>query len=345
VVSHEEMEQAPVELRNNPIIKPFEFIYVLVRRPKYGTLDPTFIVAFFFPLLFGFMLGDMGYALVLLAAVFFMKRYLKKRGDEKGIMELFANVLLISSISAFVFGFVYLEFFGNILLKAFNIEYESGGVEHFDPVWVWGVTSNGKQWGWPVERAAQANKDMFKVLLVVVLAIGAIQMSLGLILGIIDRLREGERKHAMEKIGWLMVILGIAVALIFTWGVKAQAGALVGVFIAVVGIVLGAYGGGFGGGIEAVLIFGNILSYARLYGIALASVIMANVANKLGAEFGGWLIPIGIIVAALLHTLNIALGVLSPSIQSLRLNLVETFGKFYQESEEEYDPFKKTGGE
>jgi V/A-type H+-transporting ATPase subunit I len=346
VVSHEELEQAPVELRNNPMIKPFEFIYVLVRRPKYGSLDPTFLVAIFFPILFGFMLGDMGYALVLIAVVFFLKRWLKKRGQEKGIMELFANVLLISSISAFVFGFIYLEFFGNILLKAFNIEgTTTAGVEYFNPVIVFGETANGKEWGWPIERAAQVNKDMFKLLLVVVLGIGALQMSIGLILGIIDRLREGERKHAIEKIGWLMVILGITIALFFVWAYKVQAGAFIGVAIAITGVVLGAYGGGFGGGIEAVLIFGNILSYARLYGIALASVIMANVANELAAEFGGWLMPVGILVAALLHTLNLALGVLSPSIQSLRLNLVETFGKFYQESEEEYSPFKKTGGE
>jgi V/A-type H+-transporting ATPase subunit I len=338
VVSHEELEQAPVELRNNPMIKPFEFIYVLVRRPKYGSLDPTFLVAIFFPILFGFMLGDMGYALVLMAVVFFLKRWLKKRGQEKGILELFANVLLISSISAFLFGILYFEFFGNLLFKII-------WGENYHLVWQWGTTSNGQAWGWPIERAAHYNKDMFKLLLVVVLAIGALQMSLGLILGIIDRLREGERKHAMEKIGWLMVILGIAVALFFVWAYKVQAGALVGVAIAIAGVVLGAYGGGFGGGIEAVLIFGNILSYARLYGIALASVIMADVANELAAEFGGWLMPVGILVAALLHTLNLALGVLSPSIQSLRLNLVETFGKFYQESEEEYDPFKKTGGE
>ncbi len=139
---------------------------------------------------------------------------------------------------------------------------------------------------------------MFKLLLIVVMVIGAVQMSLGLIIGIIDRLREGERKHAIEKIGWLMVILGIAVALFFVWAYKVQAGALVGVFIAIIGVGLGAYGGGFGGGIEAVLIFGNILSYARLYGIALASVIMADVANELAAEFGGWLIPVGILVAA-----------------------------------------------
>ncbi len=338
VVSHEEMESAPVELRNNPVIKPFEFIYILMRRPRYGAIDPTFIVAIFFPLLYGFMLGDMGYALVLLAGVWFIKRWIKKNEKEKSIIALFSNVLLISSISAFVFGFIYLEFFGNLLFKLFwDADYHLA--------WKWGTTSNGESWGWPIERVAHDNKDMFKLMLVAVLVIGGIQMSLGLIIGIIDRWREGERKHAFEKIGWLMVISGIAVALFFVWAFKVQAGALAGVFIALIGVGLGAYGGGFGGGIEAVLIFGNLLSYARLYGIGLASVIMADVANELGAEFGGWLMPIGIVVAAMLHTLNMALGVLSPSIQSLRLNLVETFNKFYQESEEEYSPFKKTGGE
>jgi len=50
-------------------------------------------------------------------------------------------------------------------------------------------------------------------------------------------------------------------------------------------------------------------------------------------------------VAALLHTLNIALGILSPSIQSLRLNLVETFTKFYEPTDTVYEPFKRSGGE
>jgi V/A-type H+-transporting ATPase subunit I len=116
--------------------------------------------------------------------------------------------------------------------------------------------------------------------------------------------------------------------------------------MAVVGIGFAGYGGGFGGGLEAALTFGNLLSYARLYGIGLASVILAEVANELGAKFGsGLLVILGVIVAALLHTLNIALGILSPTIQSLRLNLVESFTKFYKESDTVYKPFKRSGGE
>jgi V/A-type H+-transporting ATPase subunit I len=132
------------------------------------------------------------------------------------------------------------------------------------------------------------------------------------------------------------------------WGLKSfsDPGLFIGGFIAIAGIIMAGYGGGFGGALEAGLTFGNLLSYARLYGIGLASVILAEVANALGAEFGGGaMIIIGILVAALLHTLNIALGILSPSIQSLRLNLVETFTKFYEPTDTVYEPFKRAGGE
>jgi V/A-type H+-transporting ATPase subunit I len=338
IPTHEELEYAPVALRNNPVVKPFEFIYALYRRPRYGTIDPTFLVAIFFPILFGFMLGDMGYALVLVGVVFLMKRVLRQRGSKSVVLPLFANVLLISSISSFIFGILYFEFFGDLPFRL--IGWHEGHV-----AWVWGHTSSGKVWGWPIERVAMENKDLFMLLLLIVFIIGALQMSSGLIIGIINAIREKERKHAIERAGYLMFILGLAMAFFFIWGLKVKVGTAIGALIAVVGVGLAAYGGGFGGGMEAALTFGNILSYARLYGIALASVILANVSNQLGAKFSGALIPIGIIVAALLHTLNIALGVLSPSIQSLRLNLVETFTKFYEEAEVEYKPFKRAGGE
>ena len=47
----------------------------------------------------------------------------------------------------------------------------------------------------------------------------------------------------------------------------------------------------------------------------------------------------------LLQTLNIVIGVFSPSIHSLRLHLVESFGKFFEPASVRYEPFKKTGGE
>jgi len=342
--TYEEMEEAPTALKNPAAVKPFEFIYLLINPPKYGHLDPTFLVAIFFPILFGFMLGDMGYGLVLFGAVMLMKYYLKKRESRSVFFSLFANVLLICSISTFIFGLLYFEFFGDLLIKAFG--WKEGG--ELQVQWIWGYTSNGKPFGWPLERIAQANPKMFNLLLIVVIIIGALHMGSALTIGLIDGIRHKDRKYAMEKAGFLMFILGLVVIFASVWGFKGikSVAVPVGAVVSVAGIVLAFAGGGFGGGLEAALTFGNLLSYARLYGIGLASVILAEVANELGAEFGGGLMVIlGIIVAALVHALNLALGILSPSIQSLRLNLVESFTKFYKETDVVYKPFKRSGGE
>ncbi len=340
VPTHEELEEAPVALSNKGLIKPFEFIYMLIRPPKYGNLDPTFIVAIFFPILFGFMLGDIGYGLCLIGGVYLVRYLLKKRGTKSLFFDMFTSVMLIAGISTTLFGILYLEFFGDLLFKI--IGWDKGHV-----AWVWGHTSGGGVWGWPVERVAEENVDVFSIILLIVMVIGVIHMTIGLVIGLINAIHEKEKKHAVEKVGYLLFIWGLVVVFGTMWGLPAikGPGAIVGVIMMVGGIVCGAYGGGFGGAIEAALTFGNILSYARLYGIGLASVILAEVANQLGAKFTGAFIPIGIIVAVLLHTLNLLLGILSPSIQSLRLNLVESFTKFYKEAEVEYKPFKKMGGD
>ncbi|MEJ5185832.1 MAG: V-type ATPase 116kDa subunit family protein [Candidatus Geothermincolales bacterium] len=343
--THEELEHAPTALRNPFWVKPFEFIYMLINPPKYGFTDPTFLVAIFFPLLFGFMLGDMGYALVLIGVVYLMKYMLKKKGSKSVFFHMFANVLLLASISSFIFGLLYFEFFGDLLIRLFGWKDAEG---HMIVKWVWGHTSNGKPWGWPLERIAQANPDVFKLLLIIVITIGALHMGSGLIIGLIDGIRHRDRKHAIEKAGYLLFLIGLILAFGSLWGFKGIKSFAVpaGLAAAFIGIGMAGYGGGFGGGLEAALTFGNLLSYARLYGVGLASVILAEVANELGAEFGGGaMVLLGVIVAALLHTLNIALGVLSPSIQSLRLNLVESFTKFYKQTDVVYKPFKRAGGE
>jgi V/A-type H+-transporting ATPase subunit I len=111
----------------------------------------------------------------------------------------------------------------------------------------------------------------------------------------------------------------------------------------VIALPLILLGAGVFGTIEVMSTVGNILSYARLMAIGMASVILAIVANRLGGAFE--IAIIGIIVALLLHALNIVLAMFSPSIHSMRLHLVEFFSKFYEGGGVPYQPFARLEGE
>lgn len=54
----------PVRLRNNPLVRPFEFLVDMYGLPRYGEPDPTPFVAVTYTLLFGIMFGDVGQGLI-----------------------------------------------------------------------------------------------------------------------------------------------------------------------------------------------------------------------------------------------------------------------------------------
>ena len=94
---------------------------------------------------------------------------------------------------------------------------------------------------------------------------------------------------------------------------------------------------GIEGPIEALGIVANVLSYARLMAIGLASVMLALVADRLGSLAPNLLA--GILIAGLLHALNMSMGFFDASIQGLRLHYVEFFTKFVEPGGTPYAPF------
>jgi V/A-type H+-transporting ATPase subunit I len=97
--------------------------------------------------------------------------------------------------------------------------------------------------------------------------------------------------------------------------------------------------GGLLAPLELLKNIGNIISYVRIMAIGLTSVLLAFVANNLGGLTGD--VVTGIMVAGLLHLLNIVLGVFSPTIHSLRLHYVEFFSKFIEHGGRRFEPLKK----
>ena len=93
----------PTRIKNLPVIRQFEFFTRLYGLPTYGEVDPTFLLAITYTLLFGVMFGDVGHGVVLaLAGGFITWRYQKPLG----------GIITTVGISAAVFGFLYGSVFG-----------------------------------------------------------------------------------------------------------------------------------------------------------------------------------------------------------------------------------------
>jgi V/A-type H+-transporting ATPase subunit I len=309
--TEKDMEAAPVFYDNPRWVKPFEIIMQLVAPPRYREIDPSPILAIFFPLFFGLMVGDIGYGIVILLIALLIKKRLK---DMTFAVSL-ADILIISSIPTIIFGYLFGEFFGDFG--------EMMGWLH--PVQFLGITWN--------------RVEAMIPMLILAIMIGVIHVFLGLIIGMRNAIITKSKKHLAEKAGMLLMLIGLIVALVTLAEIAPETGIYPAGVLVIIALPLILFGAGVFGTIEVMSTVGNILSYARLMAIGMASVILAMVANRLGESFE--IAAIGIIVALLLHALNIMLAMFSPSIHSMRLHIVEFFSKFYSGGGVVYKPFRK----
>ncbi len=308
----EEEERTPVALSNPGPARPFQSLVRLFALPRYHGIDPTLLIAFFIPIFFGMMLGDVGYgALLLLGCFVVLWRVSVAR--QPGAMRDLVHVVALGAAWGIVFGFLYGEAFGTL----------------------------GEQLGLHAIWLDRTSADQVADLLLFTIAVGVMHVTLGLVLGVWESIRERSKSLLLERGGMLIGLIGLflIVAVAVKWlppGFMTP-----GVAVMIVGIVLlGASLGWLGvlmGPIEFIGLIGNILSYLRIAAIGLASVYLARVANDLAGILGS--IVVGFIIALLIHSLNLVLGTFSPTIQSLRLHYVEFFGKFYEGGGRPFEPF------
>lgn len=92
-------------------------------------------------------------------------------------------------------------------------------------------------------------------------------------------------------------------------------------------------------------IFGDVLSYLRLFALGLASASLAITFNQLAADVGNALPGIGLLLHILIllagHLLNFVLTVVSGVIHGLRLNLIEFYNWSLADEGYPFKPFSK----
>jgi V/A-type H+-transporting ATPase subunit I len=348
-VPREKEDEPPVKLKNSKLVKPFEFFINLVSTPKYEEIDPTLILFITFPLFFGFMIGDLGFGIGLLVLGGIMRFKLKNSPD----LQKLGTIVMAGGLMASVFGlFVFAEAFG---------------VPFHPP------EANPEEYSWeslaniPIHPALDKMHDITEMLAISLFA-GWLHLTLGFIFGFVNTIHHN-KKHAVAKIAWLIVLFGLFVELMTIAGgatrtsdlinsglqtfLPAMNETLVGVEVSlpavamiVVGIVVLPITEGAIALTEVLGLFTNIMSYMRLAALATGKGAVAMAFNTmffpLIFESGNIVLAIlGVVMLVIAQTFFVfILGALSAGIQAIRLNYVEFFLKFYEGGGTDFSPLK-----
>lgn len=331
-IDEKDFGETPVALKNAKVLQPFEFILNARGIPRYGTMDATWMLFVFYPLFFGMIVGDIGYGLIMLGIVLWLRFKFK---ENEGV-QLATSILGPAATAVVAFGILYAEFFGNLLTKYWPV------VIFIEPLP--GLTL-------PFHRVVLVKEFMY-----LAIAIGVVQVLLGLGFGVVNALRTKNKHHLYEKGGVLVFFVAIFIAVLIgvvfsnaAWSIWPLTGFAL---LAGAGFIYAVRGGGMMGFVETLESVSGMASYIRIMAVGLAGAIFADAINAIvllamGGEgnITGVGIVLGIIIGVLLHGLSFLIAAFSPTIHALRLNFLEFFGRFYEVGTKEYSPFHKTGGE
>ncbi len=325
----EEDEEVPVLMENSSFVTPFEAITEMYSLPAYNGFDPTSIFSLFYALFFGIMLSDAGYGIIMAVGCFIALKKFHLEGMTYKMIKLF----FYCGISTIIWGALFGGWFGDIV-QVFSSTILGKEVE-IAPLWF-----N------PLDNPMK--------LLIISLALGIVHLFIGMGIKAYMQIKDGNWFDAVCDEGfWYITILGL-----IAWlggGMISPKLTAVGMWMAIIGGAgllltggrhnkgIGKITGGLGNVYNITSYMSDILSYARLLALGLATGVIAQVVNTMGSLFGGGIIGLILLVIIFFigHALNIAINALGAFIHASRLQYVEFFGKFYIDGGEPFDPFRR----
>lgn len=356
IVGQIETKDSPPTLLENPRkFRIFEFFVRFYSLPQEFEFDPTMIFGIIFPIFFGIMVGDWGYGLVILLLAIWMVRKLQRPGSRtilpksltRFAMTIFGrNPLLIlgktlipASIMAIAVGLLFNNFFGFPILPITVFQTSTG----FSGAHIGGFP--------PAPIVIFSVSLMIPKLLLFSGYVGLAMVSFGLILGMVNEATLGHRRGVAGKVGWLMMAWGIAIFGLnlihqhsgISLNIHTNPEGVLSIAAFVAGIIIVGVSEGTKGAVEIPSIISHILSYTRILGILLASVILAQVIDLIfmkGVMKSPLFAIIGIIILVFGQLFNLVIAVFEPGIQGARLLYVEFFSKFYYGNGRPFRPFK-----
>ena len=315
-------DDIPIQLSNNKFFRLFEPLTKLYMLPKYGELDLTMFFAPFFMLFFGLCLGDMGYGLLIMVALpIFTKLFQLINPEFKSpLVFLFGlSTVLAGSLTGTAFGFSLYDLDIPFFQKMKDLLY-------------------------------QDNQAMFYLSLI----IGCVQILFGMVLKAVNLTIQLGFKYAVSTIGWIMLLVGVAVGVLTgsmgaTWFMVLMivAGCMIMLYNSPGKNIFLNIGLGLWDAYNMVTgLLGDVLSYVRLFALGLSGGILASVFNSLAIGMSPDIPVVGFLVTALIfligHGLNIFMNILGSMVHPMRLTFVEFFkNSGYEGGGQEYKPFKK----
>lgn len=306
-------EVVPTYTKNKKFVSQFETITDMFSKPNSKETDPNPVMSVWYWFLFGMMMGDAGYGLLMILFCLLLKKIMKPKGNTLKLL----NVIMYSGVPTIFWGIMFGSYFG------FNPQTDLGL-----NIWYWFN---------PMENPI--------MMLLVSVVIGALHLITGLVVKAIINIKEKNILEMLSKnLSWILILVGIGMYFL---------NSLVGIIMVALGglliilfaghakkSVLGKALGGVLGLYDITSYMGDLLSYSRIMALAMSSAAVAVVMNTLAKMVGGSFV--GMIFAGLIfivgHIFNLVLGLLSAYVHDSRLQYIEFFGKFYEGGGVDFKP-------